>query len=380
MLDQSQRQRQKRLLALDGGGIMGMITLQFLKRMEDQLRPLSGKGDAFRLSDFFDYFGGTSTGAIIATGLALGKSVEEIIDFYERAGKDMFQKAPWWRRALWYGYRTSPLKRKLIEVIGDRKICDMQDAGDLKSLLLIVTRNATTDSPWPLSTNPAARYNDRGRPDCNLNVPLWQLVRASTAAPTYFRPEIITIDNRSYQFVDGGVTPYNNPALLLYKMATLPQYGLGWGLGEDRLMLVSIGTGLAYDPQPAIRSHGRLVVQEAASITTEVMRAVQVENDINCRTIGRCVYGEPIDAEIGDLVVPGPLTPTLGGHFLYARYDADVSPQGLNSLGLGEIDRRQLKMDNVGSIPDLKRIGRAAAERQVDVPRQFATFMPGAVP
>jgi patatin-like phospholipase/acyl hydrolase len=376
MFDQSQRTRQKRLLALDGGGIMGMITLQFLRRMEDQLRPLSGKGDAFRLSDFFDYFGGTSTGAIIATGLALGKSVEEIVDFYERAGKDMFQKAPWWRRVLWYTYQTTPLKRKLIEVIGDKRICDLQDAGELKSLLLVVMRNATTDSPWPLSTNPSALYNDRGRADCNLNLPLWQLVRASTAAPTYFQPETIVID-RPYQFVDGGVTPYNNPALLLYRMATLPQFGLGWPLGEDRLMLVSVGTGLAFDPQQAIKSQGKMLYEVATTITGEVMRAVQVENDVNCRTIGRCVFGDKIDSELGDMVVAGPLTPTLGGHFLYARYDADVSAEGLRALGCDGIDRRLLKMDNVDGIPDFKRIGRSAAERQVDLPRQFATFMPG---
>jgi hypothetical protein len=102
-----------------------------------------------------------------------------------------------------------------------------------------------------------------------------------------------------------------------------------------------------------------------------------VENDINCRTIGRCVFGDKIDSEIGDMVVAGPLTPALGGHFLYARYDVDVAGEGLRALGLGEIDHRKLRMDNVDTIPDLKRIGQAAAERQVDLRRQFATFMPG---
>ena len=66
-------------------------------------------------------------------------------------------------------------------------------ADDLCSLLLIVTRNATTDSPWPVSNNPFAKYNDRTRKDCNLQIPLWQLVRASTAAPVYFPPEIVGV-------------------------------------------------------------------------------------------------------------------------------------------------------------------------------------------
>ena len=56
---------------------------------------------------------------------------------------------------------------------------------------MVVMRNHTTDSPWPVSNNPLAKYNDRGRKDCNLNLPLWQLVRASTAAPTFFPPEVI---------------------------------------------------------------------------------------------------------------------------------------------------------------------------------------------
>ena len=72
---------QKRLLALDGGGILGVMSLCILKRIEDQLRPLSGMDENFRLCHFFDYIGGTSTGAIIAAGLAIGKSCSELIDF-----------------------------------------------------------------------------------------------------------------------------------------------------------------------------------------------------------------------------------------------------------------------------------------------------------
>jgi patatin-like phospholipase/acyl hydrolase len=101
-----------------------------------------------------------------------------------------------------------------------------------------VTRNATTDSPWPISSNPLARYNDRIRKDCNLEIPLWNLVRASTAAPIYFPPEILSWDKndptKTFVFVDGGVTSYNNPAFLLYRMATLPHYHLCWARGNVR--------------------------------------------------------------------------------------------------------------------------------------------------
>ena len=50
------------------------------------------KGDEFRLCDYFDYIGGTSTGAIIAAGLSIGLSVKELIHFYLTKGKDMFDK------------------------------------------------------------------------------------------------------------------------------------------------------------------------------------------------------------------------------------------------------------------------------------------------
>ena len=72
---------QKKLLALDGGGIRGMIALRVLARIESILRQQSGNPDLV-LSDYFDYVGGTSTGAIIAAALAIGMSVAELEEFY----------------------------------------------------------------------------------------------------------------------------------------------------------------------------------------------------------------------------------------------------------------------------------------------------------
>jgi patatin-like phospholipase/acyl hydrolase len=165
--------RPRRLLALDGGGIRGVMSLEILRRIERDLATATGKGASFRLGDFFDYIGGTSTGAIIAAGLAMGKSVQELIDFYIEAGPLMFEKSSLIGRLRSF-YQADPLRKKLNSVFGERTLGD----ADLHSLLLVVTRNATTDSPWPVSNNPLARYNDRGRPDCNLQIPLWQLVRA----------------------------------------------------------------------------------------------------------------------------------------------------------------------------------------------------------
>jgi len=75
----------KRILAIDGGGVRGVISLTFLLRIEKILRERTNNPQ-LRLCDYFDLIGGTSTGAIIATGLALGFSVEHLISIYFHVG------------------------------------------------------------------------------------------------------------------------------------------------------------------------------------------------------------------------------------------------------------------------------------------------------
>src|SRR5438067_9933629 len=179
---------------------------QYLPGIESELRKRSGNPKLV-LADYFDYVAGTSTGAIIAALIALGYSVDEIRDFYLRSGAEMFHKARLWERFR-TKFESDQLSEMLRDVIGEDTTLGSEK---LRSLLMMVLRNATTDSPWPVTNNPAAKYNDVTRAGCNLKLPLWQLVRASTAAPTYCPPEVIDIDH-DFIFVDGGVTMYNNPA------------------------------------------------------------------------------------------------------------------------------------------------------------------------
>jgi uncharacterized protein len=137
----------------------------------------------------------TSTGAIIAAGISLGMSVRDILDFYLKNGSDMFDKASIVRR-LQYKYESEPLTKELKIAFGDSTVLGSEQ---IETLLLVVLRNATTDSPWPVSNNPFAKYNDPVHPANNLKFPLWQLVRASTAAPTFFPPEVITIEGKAFE-------------------------------------------------------------------------------------------------------------------------------------------------------------------------------------
>ena len=81
----------KRILSLDGGGVRGVISVAFLERIEAILSEQAG--EPARLSDCFDLIGGTSTGAIIACALALGKSTDELKDIYHRLAPRVFQRS-----------------------------------------------------------------------------------------------------------------------------------------------------------------------------------------------------------------------------------------------------------------------------------------------
>jgi hypothetical protein len=231
----------------------------------------------------------------------------------------------------------------------------------------MVMRNHTTDSPWPVSNNPLAKYNDRSRKDCNLNVPLWQLVRASTAAPTFFPPEVIVLaegtpNEYSFVFVDGGVTTYNNPAFLAFQMATALPYRVSWPTGTDKLLIVSVGTGSAPRARPGLQAGDLWLLDHAKAIPSALMNAASAGWDTTCRILGECRFGGPIDSEFGDMLVdPGGAANWTGAkQFAYVRYDPDVTAPGLRALGLDDIRPETVQvMDSVEFVDDIRRVGEA---------------------
>jgi patatin-like phospholipase len=247
----------------------------------------------------------------------------------------------------------------------------------LQTLLLIVMRNATTDSPWPLSNNPRAMFNAPERPYSNLRIPLWQLVRASTAAPTYFAPEAVRVgEGQTFLFVDGGVTTYNNPAFLLFLMATVEAYKLEWTVGADKMLVVSIGTGTSPKANANLDPAEMNLIYNASSITAALMYAALNEQDMLCRVFGRCRAGAPLDREVGTLMLSEQqgkeaVLPKL---FTYMRYNAELSTEGLAALGLADVPPEHVqKMDSVEHMEELARVG-AAVATQVK-PEHFAGFL-----
>jgi hypothetical protein len=357
----------KRLLALDGGGIRGLISVEVLAAMERELGGQLGAGPDFVLADYFDYIAGTSTGGIIAVLLSLGWSAARIRAFYVEHGREMFRRAiaPW--RLYRSVYRSADLRATLRRLIGPDTTLGSER---LRTLLMLVMRNANTDSPWPLSNNPMAKYNNSGAAEGNLDLPLWQLVRASAAAPLFFPPEVLRVGRTEFAFTDGGMTSYNNPAFLLFLMATLAPYNLRWPIGEDRLLLVSIGTGT--NPRPHTgRAHN--IFTGILSVLMDPRFAALVQQDFLCRVFGKCLVGDPIDGEVGDLM--DPTASPFPKHFTYVRYNAELSRSGLDALQLPDVEPLQVsKLDSVAHIDDLCRVGRAVAEHAVRI-EHFRGFL-----
>jgi patatin-like phospholipase/acyl hydrolase len=354
----------KRILALDGGGIRGVFTLEILLRVQTMLRE-HYQAPAMVLADHFDFFAGTSTGAIIATCLCWGMDVQNILDLYVLHGKTMFTPV------------RNPIKKLLISKFEAKPLSDMlkrtfSDDGDgehpaligtdrLKKLLLVVVRNHTTGSAWPLTNNPLAKYNDRSRPDCNLNVPLWKVLRASTAAPVYYDPEKIMLGDQEQIFVDGSITPYNNPALIAALTATLPCYQLNWPSGPENIRIVSLGSMRFSSALP--KKVGKLwVIYNAKKIPPALIQGIAWEQDYICRCLGECIYGEPLDGEIGNL-----MDAALPGQrwFSYVRYNQSYNAEAAEALLESYPNLAQL--DAVTAIPVLRKLGEAYAAEHVEL-------------
>lgn len=351
----------KRILSLDGGGIRGLITLGFLARIE-QLLSERHQSQKLRLRDYFDLIGGTSTGAIIASGLAIGLEVAEIKDIYLRLGPRAFGTTRWWWNWWQSMYDSAPLQRELLHVFGDRRL----DDDGITTGLCIVTKRADTGSTWPLINHPGGRYFG-----ANRSILLRQALRASTAAPIYYLPEVVDV-GRTEQglFLDGGVSLANNPALQLFLLATLKGFPFRWSVGADRMLLVSVGTGGWKDSVPISSA-----VQIFTAFRKRFMFFVRIINMLQddgskqaqliLQYLSQSATPWMMDGEVGDLSAdllhPRPA-------LTYLRYDAILDRDGLEQIGLPELVGRAAplrEMSATANTEALQLIGDRAAALQI---------------
>jgi hypothetical protein len=359
----------KRILSLDGGGIRGILTLQYLAAIEAMLRQRF-TDPSLLLCDYFDLIGGTSTGSIIAAGLACGKSVDELQRLYNDLGAGVFESGPltsWLPDALQgkfvAKFPSGPLQKQLDIALGAETTLG-SDA--IRTGLMIMTKRLDTGSPWPLNNSRRGKYAAQ---DGALR--LTEIVRASTAAPTYFDPEHIEIHSRSGSvvdavFVDGGVTPFNDPALQLLMLAALQGHGFCWPTGKTRLLLVSVGTGRYQQTHQVKDLLGSLTALQGVTALQSLMDDCERMNRATLQWLTDCLTPSIVDRAVGDMRLDSQNGPQLAS---YVRYNVVVEQDWLkNEL---EVDFAPSKieqirrMDDPSNMKDLEALGQSAAERQV---------------
>lgn len=221
-------QKIARVLAVDGGGIRGLIPAIWCRVLE----AITG----LPLQVIFHMFAGTSTGGIIASALALLEpySADEIVDLYMSKGRNIFVKRNWFDNPFGISkskYRTGPAYGVYTEFFKDWKLSDISSD-------LVVTYFDLSHQVSKLFRSYMARENP-----ILCDYYMRDVVASTTAAPTYFRPfklrTVYNTDNNINSFsnaIDGGVYA-NNPSLHALKEAT-HLYS-----EADAYLLLSMGTG-----------------------------------------------------------------------------------------------------------------------------------------
>ena len=352
----------KRILSLDGGGVRGAISVAFLERIETLLSERLGAN--VRLGDWFDLVGGTSTGALIAGAIALGFRTEQIKEFYLRLAPRAFQPTRWGIPLFQAKFNADGLRAEILKIVEDRLL----SSDDLITGLCVVTKRMDTCSPWIVANNPRAPYwLDGATHDGNQKYSLAPLVRASTAAPHFFDPEVFPISkDQQGLFIDGGVTPFNNPSLALFQMATFKPFGICWPTGPDQLSITSIGTG-TYRPSFAYEDEGvgrfaKLAYYALMSLMTDAETFTLAQ----MQWMGECLTQWRINSEVGSLCEE---VPQGGKMFRFMRYDVKLEVNWLREeldVKVSSSDAERFRcMDNPAIVNEIYEIAKLAAAKQV---------------
>jgi patatin-like phospholipase/acyl hydrolase len=359
----------KRILSLDGGGIRGALTLGYLKKIETILREKENDPELL-LCDYFDLIGGTSTGSIIAAGLSIGMTVDELKDKYmELGGKIFGDKRNFWNpletwKFLKAEYNYKALEDSLKNIFGTMTL----ESDKIKTGLCIVAKRADTNSTWPLINHPNGKFFNT-KLGKNKNIPLWQAVRASSAAPTYFVPQMIDVgDGQRAAFVDGGVSMANNPSLTLLMVATLKGFPFHWQMSADKLTIVSVGTGYSVFKKQTGEIEDAWIKTWAESVPDMLMQDASWQNQIMLQWLSDSPTANYIDMEIeylkDDYIGNQP-------QLKYLRYNFPITENDLNSL---QIKGKSFTDKDVASLTEMSNaqnrhllyeIGKVAGEREI---------------
>jgi hypothetical protein len=356
----------KRMLTLNGGGVRGIVAIAFLERLERLIEEVEGR--PVLLGDWFDYVGGVSTGAIIAGAIALGYRAADIYQLYQDLRHRLARHFPLRLVGRQSIMDTRKMTKELAAIFGSRTL----DSDDLHTGFCAICKRMDTGSTWLISNNPRGHFwNDP--PDGsfigNRHFALANVIRASTAAPLYYDPELfpITQGQAPGVFIDGGVSPHNNPALYMFLSVALPQFAISWPLGADNLTIVSVGTGsyryaVTMQDLPWVRSAGVALHALLGQIGDAEQLVLALMS-----WLGECPMRWWINREFGDLSDATP--PGGSALFRFLRYDIHLEQDWLEAELGSTLDQAAVlslrQLAAVENMPLLYELGRKAAEKQL---------------
>lgn len=248
------------ILSLDGGGIRGVMLLQQLIVLENELN--------CNICEYFDIITGTSTGSIIAVLLALGYKATDILELYLNHANKIFKK-----QFLRFGifrpkYNDKYFNKILKDYVGNKT------TNDLVTHIIVPAYNITTKKKRIFKS-----IKDN-------NVKLFDIIRSSSSAQSFFKPHKINGEN----YIDGGMV-INNPALVSYIDAINMGYinisilSFSTGIKDDVINDKTINGGLLRWAKPTVD----ILLAEQAQITDYHMASLGLEyNNLlytRCNTI-----------------------------------------------------------------------------------------------
>lgn len=219
-----------RILAIDGGGVRGVIPAIWLDRLEKEL--------GAPLNQYFDLVVGTSTGSLLACAVATGMSMQEAANIYRDSAGIVFPQGEgrFWENAKRFvtkrfagpQYPSDGLQATLKEVFGDREF------GDCEIPAMVTTYNLL---------NRRALMLKSWRSD-HKHLPMWEVCAASSSAPTFFPAHVMRVGIADLPLVDGGVVAASPAASALTEAIRINR-DEGIDISLDDYVVVSLGTGVS---------------------------------------------------------------------------------------------------------------------------------------
>jgi len=310
----------KTILSIDGGGIRGIIPLACLVQLE--------KKEGKPAPEIFDMVAGTSTGAIIAGGIALGLSARGLLALYRDLARRAFQRLPWWQVLLNLGnhrYSTAFIAQQLEEIGALRQLNELT-----KDVLITAKNMDSSRTDFFVRDGP-------GNTSTWGTISLKDAVLASIAAPTYFPAHQAEVQGMKHTWVDGGVGVAGNPS---YHAAVEALHYSAGRYMPGEIKLLSFGTGS--------RSH-RIDATKANILQWGLWALSESLEDANewQTFVTRKEYDQT-------------------GRIDFRRYQIDLANDIMQELGVELPPHRELNdlsMDAVWAIDLLEDIGRAFADR-----------------